>query len=155
MYDECNYEIAVVEEESPKFVEFLECNIREFNNQHSLHHRLSREVGAVKSLNIILLDDAGSWIGGLSGKIYWEWLEIENFFLPQKVRGIGIGTSVLSLAENTALKHGARRSFLTTYSFQARQFYEKHGYVVVGQLDNYPPDSTYFWMRKDFLTDSQ
>jgi hypothetical protein len=38
---------------------------------------------------------------------------------------------------------------LTTYSFQARGFYEKEGYSVVGEMAGYPPGATYFWMRKD------
>ena len=30
---------------------------------------------------------------------------------------------------------------LTTYSFQARGFYEKEGYRVVGEMAGYPPRS--------------
>lgn len=31
-------------------------------------------------------------------------------------------------------------------------FYEKSGYRVIGQLTDYPPGATYFWLRKDFVT---
>ena len=38
---------------------------------------------------------------------------------------------------------------LSTFSFQARDFYQRHGYRVVGQLDDYPPGETFYWMRKE------
>ena len=34
---------------------------------------------------------------------------------------------------------------------KARGFYEKFGYRVVGQLDEYPPGHAFFWMAKDPL----
>ena len=44
---------------------------------------------------------------------------------------------------------GCSQVMLTTYSFQARGFYEKEGYRVVGEMADYPPGATYYWMRKD------
>jgi hypothetical protein len=37
---------------------------------------------------------------------------------------------------------------LETFSFQARGFYEKCGYKVVGQLDDCPPGQRFYWMYK-------
>ena len=53
-------------------------------------------------------------------------------------------------AEQEARRRGCRYAQLTTYSFQARGFYEKLGYSVVGQMDDYPPGRRSLWMRKDF-----
>ena len=44
---------------------------------------------------------------------------------------------------------GCTRVFLQTYSFQAKDFYQKLGYQVVGQLDDYPPGQSFYWMRKE------
>jgi hypothetical protein len=38
---------------------------------------------------------------------------------------------------------------LRTFSFQARRFYEKEGYRVVGELADYLPGETLYWVRKD------
>jgi len=54
-----------------------------------------------------------------------------------------------------AIGRGAQHSFLTTFAFQARGFYEKHGYTVAGTLEDYPPGSAYFWMRKDLAPDPE
>ncbi len=43
---------------------------------------------------------------------------------------------------------GATKALLTTYEFQARTFYEAHGYQVVGEIKDYPPGSSYYTMVK-------
>jgi len=37
---------------------------------------------------------------------------------------------------------------LETASFQAREFYEKQGYEVFGELDDFPKGHTMFYMKK-------
>lgn len=39
--------------------------------------------------------------------------------------------------------------YLDTFDFQARPFYERHGYEVFGTLDDYPPGHSRFFLRKD------
>jgi GNAT superfamily N-acetyltransferase len=71
--------------------------------------------------------------------------------VPDNLRGQGIGTSLLQTAETSVTSRGARHCFLSTFEFQGRAFYEKHGYTVVGKLEGCPPGATCFWMRKDLL----
>jgi GNAT superfamily N-acetyltransferase len=143
--------MIVSEENEKEFAEFLQAKIREYNNHHSSHHRAARQPGAVKPLHLMLENETGHVIGGLSAHTYWDWLEIDDLFVPDSLRGQGIGTSLLLTAETIAIGRGARHSFLTTFEFQARTFYEKQGYSVVGRLEGYPPGAAYFWMRKDLL----
>ncbi len=134
-----------------EFAAFLQACIREYNNHKSPRHLEARQPGAVKHLHLILKDETGKVIGGLSASTYWNWLEIHDFFIPEQLRGAGFGASLLHTAEAIAVERGAESSFLTTYEFQARTFYEKHGYFVVGKLEDYPPGSTYYWMRKNLV----
>jgi GNAT superfamily N-acetyltransferase len=143
-------EITISENEEKEFREFLLTRIREYNNEKSAYHRESRQPGRVIPLNLIVKDQAGEYIGGLLANIFWNWLEIEYLYIPQELRGKGIGTQLLQKAERIAISRGCMSCFLTTFAFQARIFYEKHGFTVVGRLENYPPGSAYFWMRKDF-----
>ncbi|MFN2241527.1 MAG: GNAT family N-acetyltransferase [Anaerolineae bacterium] len=146
-------EITLSEENENEFAELLQARIREFNNQHSPYHLAARQPGAVRPLRVMLKDEAGQAVGGLSAHTYWDWLEVDDLFVPEKWRGQGIGSSLLQTAEAMAVGRGARHSFLTTFAFQARAFYEKHGYTVAGTLEGYPPGSAYFWMRKDLGPD--
>jgi GNAT superfamily N-acetyltransferase len=139
----------VSEANEKEFAEFLHAQIREYNNRQSPHHRQARQPGAVRPLHVMLKNETGQVIGGLSAHTYWNWLEIDDFFVPDDLRGKGIGTSLLQTAETRAVSRGVKHCFLSTFEFQARAFYERRGYSVVGKLEGYPPGSTFFWMRKD------
>ena len=143
------FKVTVSEVNEKEFAEFLHTQIREYNNRHSPPHKAARQPAAVKPLHVMLKDDSGQVIGGLSARTYWDWLEIDDFYLPANLRGQGIGTSMLQTAEAVAARRGAKHCFLSTFAFQARTFYEKHGYSVAGRLEGYPPGATYYWMRKD------
>ena len=54
----------------------------------------------------------------------------------------------LRAAEQFALEHGCPGSYLDTFEFQALPFYERHGYTVFGVLEDYPPGSRRFYLRK-------
>jgi predicted N-acetyltransferase YhbS len=142
-------ETTISEADEKEFAEFLHSQIRDYNNHRSSSHQAARQPGAVKPLNLILKDETGKMVGGLSGNTCWDWLEIGDFFVPNDLRGKGIGTSLLQTAETIAVNRGAKHCFLSTFEFQARSFYEKHGYYVVGKLEGYPPGSAFYWMRKD------
>lgn len=149
------WQTCVTDVEDAAFTAFLRTRIRAFNDAHSTHHRAARQAGAVRPLHVMLQDEQGAFIGGLAGTTYWDWFEIEHFFVPAELRGAGIGGSLLTTAEAEAQRRGATHAFLTTFSFQARGFYAQRGYVVVGTLEDYPPGSAYFWMRKDFMHDQR
>ena len=39
-----------------------------------------------------------------------------------------------------------------TFSFQARDFYEKNGYRVTDRLDDYSPGESFYWMVKELVS---
>lgn len=93
-------------------------------------------------------NDQQQWIGGISAEVYWNWVEINNFWFSEEFRGKGIGSELLDKTEKLAIDEGAEKALLTTYDFQARSFYELKGYKVVGEIKEYPPGSSYFTMVK-------
>ena len=100
---------------------------------------------------MLLRDAQGAIAGGLAGSTFWGWLEVDKLWIGEPLRGRGYGRRLLLAAETEARRRGCTRVHLTTFSFQARGFYEKQGYRVVGRLDDYPPGSAFYWLRKDFL----
>lgn len=130
---------------------FISAQLKAFNNQISPHYRHVR-TDPPQPLDLFLRAESGEIVGGLVADTYWNWLVVEDFWLHTDLRGRGYGRQLLALAEATAQARGCHHAQLTTYSFQARGFYEKAGYQVVGALTDYPPGATYFWLRKDFPT---
>jgi GNAT superfamily N-acetyltransferase len=90
-------------------------------------------------LCFVLRDAAGGILGGLWGRCYYDWLFVELLFVPEILRGQGLGTALLGMAEAEARLAGAVGLWLDTFSFQARDFYEQKGYRIFGEIAEYPP----------------
>lgn len=103
-----------------------------------------------KPLNLVIRDDSGSIVAGLKATTGWDWLYVDVLWVHDKHRRTGLGTQLLERAEREAAERGCIGSCLTTYSFQAPEFYIHLGYSAFGQIDNYPVGSTMFFMSKRF-----
>jgi GNAT superfamily N-acetyltransferase len=124
--------------------------IKKFNNRVSPAHKEAR-VRGVDALDVVAFGEEGRLLGALVADTYWGWLDIENLWLHEDFRRQGLGSRLLQTAEKEARRRGCRRAMLKTFSFQARAFYEKNGYHVTGQLDDYPPGESYYWMVKELV----
>lgn len=89
-------------------------------------------------LGVFMNDDNGVKKAGLTGETFGNWLCIKYLWVSEDLRGRGIGSQLLQSAENEAMKRGAKYVFVDTFSFQAPEFYRKHGYKEVFQLYEYP-----------------
>lgn len=143
-----SFNIQVALEENVEFFTFLNNMIKEFNNKHSIHHQEKRREGSVQPINIMVSDDHHNWIGGLTAEVYWNWMHINYLWFHEDYRGQGLGSTLLKKAEDIAKQKGAEKAQLSTFDFQARTFYESHGYIVVGEIKDYPPGSSYYTMVK-------
>lgn len=113
-------------------------------------HNLDFDVRApnAQPLCISVTSAEGDWVGGLVSFTYWEWLSIDLLGVKQGVRRQGIGTQLIHQAEHEARRRGCRYARTSTYVFQALALYQRLGYEIVGQLENYPSGATLYWLRK-------
>src|SRR5687767_2061964 len=101
-----------------------------------------------RPLIIAVDDDDGRVIGGLWGRTVYEWLFVELLVVPDALRGRGLGSELMQLAEEEALKRGCHSAWLDTFEFQARGFYERLGYSCFAELRDYPPGFARYFMKK-------
>jgi GNAT superfamily N-acetyltransferase len=99
-------------------------------------------------LAVLLRDGAGEAVGGLWGKTGYGWLFVEFLSVPEALRGRDFGSSLMAAAEALARERGCVGAWLTTFSFQARGFYERLGYTVFGELENSPGKNVRIFLRK-------
>ena len=102
-----------------------------------------------RPLAIFLSDpQTGDIVGGLWGESYFSYLFINLFFIPESMRGAGLGRRLMAQAEEEAVRRGCHGVWLDTFSWQARGFYEKLGYSVFGTIDDHPPGHQRFFLKK-------
>ncbi len=99
-------------------------------------------------LAVLLRDNARHTVGGALGNSHYGWVRIELLFLPEGLRGQGWGRRLMQAVEAEAQARHCLGVRLETASFQARGFYEKLGYSVIGSLPDYPPGHTLYWLAK-------
>lgn len=99
-------------------------------------------------LNIVEYDDDGTVIGGIAGGTYWGWMYVDILWVHENHRKKGIGSMLLKEAESEAVKRGCHHVHLDTMSWQAPEFYKKHGYEVVGILPDIPSGNRKYLLVK-------
>jgi GNAT superfamily N-acetyltransferase len=88
-------------------------------------------------------------VGGIIGETHWNWLYINLLWIPEDLRGHGYGHQLLAAAEEEGRKRGATHAYLDTFSFQAPDFYQRHGYREFGVLEDFPPGhQRYYFMKQ-------
>lgn len=99
-------------------------------------------------LAVFMRDSDGKTLGGLTGGTFWGWLHVSMFWLDKEIRGKGFGSQILKEAETEALRRGCRNAYLDTTSFQALPFYQKQGYTLYTQLDDFPSGHSRYFLKK-------
>lgn len=134
--------VEVIESPDQSMAEFFEKKIEEFNLTHW-------EIKEKKPIAVIVAGQNGEIGAGAAGKTFGLWLLIDNLWVDESQRGQDLGSKILVSLESAAKARGCQFVLLDTLNFQARPFYEKHGYSVQWTQKNYPRDGTKFFMVKE------
>ena len=122
---------------------------QELANLIRAYNRSNREPSKSEPLNIYLEDEQGNLVAGMVAETFGNWLEIEYLYVSDDLRGQGIGSKILEMAENESRNRGCKYSFVDTFNFQAPEFYEKHGYKEVFALKKYPYTGERYYYTKE------
>jgi ribosomal protein S18 acetylase RimI-like enzyme len=135
------YQLTVEPDPPAELVELIRHSLRTFNRQ---------QVGYRDDTNfaVFLRDEQNELKGGMLCWTLWQWLTIDWLWLDETVRGQGFGSQLLLLAEEEGRKRGCLHGYVETLSFQAPGFYQKHGYEIVGELQDFPAGHSRFFLRK-------
>jgi GNAT superfamily N-acetyltransferase len=111
----------------------------------------NREVfGRVDSqtLDIHVRDKSGEIVGGLLGHTSLGLFFLDLFYLPKQLRRGGLGSRLMRQAEEEACRRGCTAAFVYTVTFQAPDFYERHGYRRFGEIACPPDGATRIFLTK-------
>jgi GNAT superfamily N-acetyltransferase len=121
--------------------EAISLGLTEFNTQHLGEHKWI-------ALDVYVRDPDGKVVGGLIGGSVFDRLYIYALWVAEDRRGLGLGTRILSTAEQTALERGCRVVFLDTLSFQAPEFYRRRGYQEVATVEFQPGVEKFYFQKR-------
>ena len=80
----------------------------------------------------------------------WNVLYIDILWVAEQYRKQGLGSILLKSVEQTAKEKGCYLVHLDTFDFQAKEFYEKHGYTLFGTLEDCPKGHCRYYLKKQF-----
>ena len=101
------------------------------------------------TLDILVRDDnSGEILGGLLGHTSYRLFFLDLFYLPEGLRGAGLGSRIIVLAEDEARRRGCIAAVVYTVTFQAPEFYERHGYRRFGEIVCPPDGATRIFLSK-------
>ncbi|WP_462170873.1 GNAT family N-acetyltransferase [Pseudoalteromonas xiamenensis] len=135
---------VTLEHHSDEVASFLSQQLIAFNRAHW-------DVTVKEAISATLRDEQEQIIAGLSGMTFGNWLHIERLWVSDRLRGQGIGSELLQVVENEAIARGCRFALLDTLEFQAKPFYERHGYHVEWVQTQYPLNGQKYFMTKTLV----
>lgn len=97
---------------------------------------------------LIKHDDQGRMIGGMVGRVFWDWLYIDLFWVDKNHRGEDIGTALFQNTEAYARELNLVGYYLTTQSWEALDFYLKMGMECYAEFNNLPRGHKRYCLRK-------
>jgi ribosomal protein S18 acetylase RimI-like enzyme len=99
-------------------------------------------VSNLRELTVKVEDADDSLVAGLSG---WTWgtcAGIAMVWVREDARRAGWGTRLLDAVEGEALQRGCTQVVVSSFTFQAPDFYRRHGYVETGRTESLPLEGT-------------
>ena len=102
-----------------------------------------------KPLAVLVSDPrTGAVIGGVLGRTSLGLMFIDLVYLPEDLRGSGVRSRMIAMAEDEGRRRGCANVMLYTITFQAPGFYEKLGYREFGRIACDPPGTARVFMTK-------
>ncbi|MFG3000782.1 GNAT family N-acetyltransferase [Streptomyces sp. NPDC048340] len=89
-------------------------------------------------LSIKVTDESGGLVGGLTARTWGGLCDIDLLWVREDSRKDGWGSRILLAAETEARRRRCDRLSVSSFTFQAPGFYQRHGYVETGRTPGVP-----------------
>lgn len=140
----------------PKITLSKNCSEAEFLNSVRINgllkSNLAQTKGQLKIPDIEIIrvarDENDRIIAGIAGSTYLSSVEIDVLWVDENFRGQHLASRLLEELEAEAQEAGCQLAHLTTYSFQAPEFYRKQGYSICGEVTGFTDGISLYVLQK-------
>ena len=123
--------------------------IGEFINAEFSEYAADRDVALNFEEFCFLAEDNGKIAGVITGRAYYNEVHIGDLIVGKGYRRDGVGSKLIAAVEDAYKGKGYEKITLTTFGFQAPDFYKKLGYELeFVREDKNPKLSKYFYLKK-------
>lgn len=124
--------IEITDTPNPEDVAAIRAGLNHFN-------AIASGVDDQRPLAVLVRDpESQQVVGGITGRTSRGMFFLEVFFLPESMRGSGIGSQALKMAEQEGWRRGCRAALLHTNTFQAPEFYRRNGWREIASIPSGP-----------------
>lgn len=144
--------ITIKNDNNKQMKDIVHSNLRKNNIEKCqwLKDNISSDITVSNTIDSnFLAFDNGKLIGGAIGYIEYNWYFLDLLYIEENYRGQNIGTKLIKAIEEFAIKENLTGVRMETWNFQARGFYEKNGYKVFAQIENCPPGTIDYFLKKE------
>ena len=135
-----------------KRVDEIDDRIGEFINREFTV--FAEESGVVLNFDefcFVAEDDDGQLLGAITGRAYYNEVHIGDLIIDDNYRVNDLGTKLVRAVEDAYRGKGYTKITLTTFGFQAPDFYKKLGYSLEFVREDPDPKLSKYFFCKDYL----
>ncbi|MCR5093403.1 MAG: GNAT family N-acetyltransferase [Lachnospiraceae bacterium] len=97
-------------------------------------------------------DSDGKIIGAITGRAYYNEVHVGDLIVDESCRRSGLGSRLIGAVEDAYKGKGYEIITLTTFGFQAPEFYKKLGFQVEFVRENKDPKLSKYFLSKHMLS---
>ena len=98
---------------------------------------------------VFVRDDNGRVLAGISGLVWAKYCELHAMWVDAPLRRQGLGTALMTAAEEEARRRGCSLVALHAYDLLVGDLFERLGYETVGVIEGVPAGSATRWYSKN------
>jgi ribosomal protein S18 acetylase RimI-like enzyme len=102
------------------------------------HNRAATGRDDGQGLGFIVRDEGGTTVAITAGYTWAGVSEIKQMWVDERFRGQGYGRALLDAMVTEAQRRGVSRVWVSSYDFQAPEFYERAGFKRMAEFDGWP-----------------
>ena len=136
--------IRRIEEEDSRIGSFINDEFSQYSEQNGVVLNYSEFCFAAE-------DEEGKILGVITGRAYYNEVHIGDMIIDRKHRRSGLGSKLIAAVEEAYAGAGYEKITVTSFGFQAPEFYKKLGYQIEFVREDKNPKLSKYFLSKPLV----